>query len=179
MDSKGDGSATIDPNVVIEEQFINEYGFNPHDLSMEWESPAPPDDSLEQVDNSSAGPTSQGAPLPTGEFEQMSNTDVEQLIKESENKNTLKKTVGDINKLRRFLQIKGETREIHLIDTEMLDNYLANFILSVRKTDGSEYEPCTIRTMISSVERHLKRKRYPNKIMNSDSNHFQLTRDAL
>ena len=34
-----------------------------------------------------------------------------------------------------------------------------------QKSDQTEYEPTTIRNMISSIERHLKRHRYPVKIM--------------
>ena len=91
-----------------------------------------------------------------------------------------KKTMIDVNKFKRFLLTKQEKREIHDIGPDMLDEYLANYVLSVRKCDGSEYEPSTIRNMISSIDRKLKRNKYPVQIMQeTNTNHFQLTRDAL
>ena len=60
-----------------------------------------------------------------------------------------------------------------------MDENLANFILSVRNADGQEYEPSSIKHMISSIDRKLKRQKYPHRIFSEKSNAFQLTRDAL
>jgi len=113
-------------------------------------------------------------------FETLTLDDVKKQIEMSENKNTLKKTLNDVLKFRRFLATKQEYKNIHEIAPDLLDEYIANYILSVKKSDQTEYEPTTIRNMISSIERHLKRHKYPVKIMTEkDSNQFQLTRDAL
>lgn len=105
---------------------------------------------------------------------------VKKLIENSENKNTLKKTLNDVLKFLRFLATEQEYKNIHEIAPDLLDEYIANYILSVKKNDQTEYEPTTIRNMISSIERHLKRNTFPVKMMTvKDSNHFQQTRDAL
>ena len=115
----------------------------------------------------------------SAEFVEMSNEDVKIFINDQENKNTLRKTLGDTQKIMKFLQQKGESREIFQIPHDELDPLLANFILSVRKADGSEYEPTSLRSMISSMDRKLKRHQYPCAIMGSSGPVFSLTRDAL
>jgi hypothetical protein len=53
-----------------------------------------------------------------------------------------------------FLKLKNETRELHKIEPTELDPLLANFVLTVRKKDGGEYEPNSLRSIISSVDRN-------------------------
>ena len=65
-----------------------------------------------------------------------------------------------------FLQTKGETREIAEICPVELNELLSEFILSVRTKEGQEYEPSSLRGMVASFERHLKRKSYPVRIIN-------------
>lgn len=95
----------------------------------------------------------------------LTNTEVKKLINDSKNKNTLKKTSLDIGKVCRFLRLKGETKQLHLIEVDLLDEYLANFILSIQRKDGQEYEHTTIRNKISSIDRHLKDHKCPHKII--------------
>ena len=63
--------------------------------------------------------------------------------------------------------MKNENRDIHEIPCLELDQYLATFVLSVRKTDGHEYEPSSLRSIISSIDRKLGRQKYGHKIMDS------------
>ena len=44
---------------------------------------------------------------------------------------------------------------------EDLDRYLTEFIRSVRRKDGGECEPLRLRSLLASVERHLKKNSYP------------------
>ena len=104
---------------------------------------------------------------------------VQDFILRQENRNTAKKTFYDMKLVKTFLQKKGETREAHDIPPNELDNYLSNFVLSVRKRDGGEFEPSSVRAMISSVDRRLKAKKYGVSIMNSKEDAFQLTRKTL
>jgi len=46
-----------------------------------------------------------------------------------------------------------------------LNELLSKFILSVRTKEGKEYEPSSLRGMVASFERHLKRKSYPVSII--------------
>ena len=45
-----------------------------------------------------------------------------------------------------------------------LNELLSEFILSVRTKEGQDYEPSSLRGMVASFERHLKRKSYPASI---------------
>ena len=58
-----------------------------------------------------------------------------------------------------------------------LDSYISRFILSVRKQSGDEYEPTTLRGMVSSFERYLKRRRYCESIITGQA--FAKTREVL
>ena len=118
-------------------------------------------------------------PVNQNEFVQLSWHDLQSFIAQQENKNTQKKTLCDVMKFKRFLENKKEYKEIFQIDPDHLDEYLANVCLSVRKSDGSDYEPSSLRNIVSSIDRKLKRHKYPANIFGDNSNTFQLTRDAL
>ena len=36
-----------------------------------------------------------------------------------------------------------------------LSDYISGFLLAVRRKDGSQYEPTTLRSFLSSINRHL------------------------
>ena len=72
---------------------------------------------------------------------------------------------------------KKEERELSAITPEDLYRYLAEFIRSVRRKDGIEYEPSSLRSLLTSVERHLKKNSYPASIFSN--RHFELTPRCL
>lgn len=98
-------------------------------------------------------------------------------IEANENSNTIRKTLGHLNILREYFELKGETREIYNIPPTELDPLLANFLVSVRTKSGEEYEPSTLRGMLGSFERHLKRHRYQYSLISSFE--FAQCREAL
>ena len=100
-------------------------------------------------------------------------------INDKKNKNTLRKALGDTQKIMKFPKQNGESRDIFHIPHDELDPLFAIFILSIRKADGSEYKPTSLRSMISSMDRKLKRHQYPCAIMGSSGPVFSLTREAL
>ena len=57
---------------------------------------------------------------------------------------------------------------------------MANFITAAKKKDGFDYEPTSIRGIISSIARKLRRHRYGNYI-GGDEKHtkFPLTKETL
>ena len=57
---------------------------------------------------------------------------------------------------------------------------MANFIIAVKKKDGSDYEPASLRGIISSIDIKLRRHRYGQYIA-GDEKHtkFPLTKEAL
>ena len=60
---------------------------------------------------------------------------------------------------------KNDEREVQNIESAELNKYLAEFIRSVRRKDGEDYEPSRLRRFVSSIERHLKKNNY-TKIIN-------------
>ncbi|CAL1528928.1 unnamed protein product [Lymnaea stagnalis] len=85
-----------------------------------------------------------------------------------ENKNTHRKTGADMRILTAYMRSLNEMRLPEAIPPNELDKYLSSFFLVVRKADGSEYEPCSLRAMLASIERYLRFKNYP----------LSLTRDS-
>ena len=81
-----------------------------------------------------------------------------------ENKNTTKKTIYDIAISKEFLAIynSSEEREIQDIPPKELQPIIKKFILSVRKQNGQEYEPSSLRAIVQSIDRYLRKKNYRN-----------------
>ena len=91
---------------------------------------------------------------------------VDEFISEQENKGTAQKTLRDVKLFQLFLVTKNEDRNIEDIPTGELNEYMSDFIISVRTKDGREYEPSSLRSLLASFERHLKKKKYPASIIN-------------
>ncbi|XP_052765415.1 uncharacterized protein LOC128206768 isoform X1 [Mya arenaria] len=81
---------------------------------------------------------------------------VDQFLVEHVNKNTKKKTESDLKVFRQFLSHKDEQREIEHIPPDELNDYISEFLLSVTKQNGEEYEPTSLRSFVHSIDRHLK-----------------------
>ena len=102
---------------------------------------------------------------------------IETFIEKQCNQNTISKTHRDIELLKKFLASENEGREIHNIEPKVLNDYISAFIVKVRKQDGGEYEPTTVRSFISSFDRFLRKKNYPTTII--EGAEFRKTRDSL
>ena len=95
-----------------------------------------------------------------------------------ENRNTKEKTKRDVQLFEEFLRKKkNDLREVHTITLAELNKYLAEFIRSVRREDGEDYEPSNLRCLVSSLERYLKKNDYPVGIMNDKQ--FEVARKSL
>ena len=91
---------------------------------------------------------------------------LEQFIEDQENENTRKKTQQNVALLEEFLTLRNESRHIEEIAPKELNVYIAEFIITVRKKDGNEdYEPSSLRSLMASFERYLKKKNYGFVIM--------------
>ena len=102
---------------------------------------------------------------------------VDEFILEQENKATAQKTQRDVKLLQLFLKNKNEERNIEDIPTGELNEYVSDFIISVRTKNGNEYEPSSLRSLLASFERYLKKKNYPASIINDLA--FEKTRKTL
>ena len=85
---------------------------------------------------------------------------MENLINDQKEVNTVLRTTSDIrNVQRRLCDIKGELNSIEQIRV-VFNEYLAELFISIRKKDGSDYEPISLECIRNSIERHLKEKGY-------------------
>ncbi|XP_017950756.2 uncharacterized protein LOC100145450 isoform X4 [Xenopus tropicalis] len=100
-------------------------------------------------------------------------------IQEQKNKNTMRKTKSDISTLLSFTQQVKENRKIEDIPHEELDLLLSKFILALKRKDGKEYEPHTVRCLIGSIDRYLKEQNYPQPILHGNNREFPLTNKTL
>ena len=94
----------------------------------------------------------------------LNDDEIQQFIESNDTKNTSKKTLNDIQKVENFLKQKNENREIHKIPVNEFDSLMANFIISAMKKDGSDYGPTSIRGIMSSIDRQLRRHRFVHYI---------------
>ena len=69
--------------------------------------------------------------------------------------------------LKSFLETQNENRRLETIPPSELNDVLCKFFLSVRKPDGSNYEPNTLRSFMSSFDRHLRKMKYGFEIVSS------------
>ena len=83
---------------------------------------------------------------------------VDEFISEQENKATAQKTQRDVKLFQLFLKNKNEERNIEDIPTGGLNEYVSDFTTSVRTKNGNEYEPSSLRSVLASLERYLKKK---------------------
>ncbi|XP_071118540.1 uncharacterized protein KIAA1958-like [Haliotis cracherodii] len=97
-----------------------------------------------------------------GRFAKVTVEDVDQFLDTGVNQNTKRKTEQDVIVLQEEANL--EFREFSVIPPTELSNYLSMFILSVKKKDGGEYEPSSLRSFISSVQRVMKKKGYNKTI---------------
>ena len=85
---------------------------------------------------------------------------VEQFIEDQENENTKKKTEHNVALLKEFLTLENESRLMEEMAPKELNAYISKFIITVRKKDNDDdYEPSSLRSLMASFERYLKKKK--------------------
>ena len=90
---------------------------------------------------------------------------VNEFIQEQENKNTLSKTRRDIAIFMAFLKERNEKRKLEEIPPEHLNHILREFIITVKRKGGDEFEPSSLRGFLCSFDRHLKAFKYPKNLI--------------
>lgn len=94
----------------------------------------------------------------TTRFRNISFEDIDTFLEENENINTKKKTINDVRLFKTYLINTGETKEIENLTAAELNEKCCTFLLSIRKKDGNEYEPSTLKGIMCSIDRHLRMK---------------------
>lgn len=96
-----------------------------------------------------------------------------------DNLNTIRKTRFDLELVKSYLRGVNEKRAVHDIPPHELDPYLASFIGSVKKKNGEDFEPGTLRGILGSVDRYFRKHNYGHAIFSGNVRDFPSTRDAL
>ena len=82
--------------------------------------------------------------------------EIQQLTEKAVNKNTVKTTKTWINVWKMWAESKGLKNDIVKYEAKELDECLSRFFAEIRKSDGSDYEPDSVRVMLAALDRHLK-----------------------
>ena len=101
----------------------------------------------------------------------VSDDDVNAFSEQQENDNTKKKTLYDLKIFREFLETCDEKREIENITPVELQAIIKKFVLAVRKKNGDEYEPSSIRAFLQSIDRYLRKNNYGFSVLNDKEFH--------
>ncbi|XP_073232274.1 uncharacterized protein KIAA1958-like [Porites lutea] len=97
--------------------------------------------------------------------------EVKEFTEKLENENTKKKSLYDIKVFKEYLDACDEKREIEDITPVELQETIKKFVLAVRKKNGEEYEPSSLRAFIQSIDRHLRKNSYGFSVLNDKEFH--------
>jgi len=95
---------------------------------------------------------------PAEEATSKDEVEVDKFLQEQKSKNTHYKTRSDLNAWKKVCESVKETRVIKNIPANELDLLLTKFFISVRKQNGTEYEPSTLRSFQQTFQRYLDDK---------------------
>ena len=90
---------------------------------------------------------------------------IDDYIIEQRNKNTRAKTTSDVKLLIEFLREKHEQRNPEDVEVKEWNEYLCEFILSVKRKDRKDFEPSSLGGLFSRFNRHLKECKYPVSVI--------------
>ena len=92
-------------------------------------------------------------PIPTSDS--LHDARIGDFIEQNKNTNTARKTKTDLNVWKRWCSSVDEERNLEDIPPMQLDRLLCHFFITVRKQDGTEFEPSTLMSFQRSFGRHL------------------------
>ena len=98
-------------------------------------------------------------------FSSVDSEDIQSLVNKSKNSNTTKVTSQWMRVFNSWAALKGEVRPIYLLSPTDLANVLQSFYAEVRKTNGDEYEPSSLASIWTGIDRYLKEKNYHDSVM--------------
>ena len=115
-------------------------------------------------------PTQKVQNVDSTRFPEISSEEIEELKAVAVNKNTSHSTKQWMNVFKSWCQsLHLENVNIEPMAPKELDNILSKFYAEVRKRDGDDYEPESLKIMQSAIERYLKQNNYPLSIVRSRS----------
>ena len=108
------------------------------------------------VQDLTSSPTHPKATKPT--FVVATNTDLQRFLDNNKNRNTTKTTATWVNRFETWRNVRKLPHALEDIPESELDGILQRFFAELRKQDGGEYEPDSLRTMLASLDRFLRDK---------------------
>ena len=110
-------------------------------------------------------------------FPEISGHEIQQLAEKAVNKNTVKTAKTWINVSKMWAESKGLKDDIVKYEAKELDECLSRFFAEICKSDGSDYEPDSLRVMLAALDRHLKQN--DSKISIANDREFVKYRQVL
>ena len=92
-------------------------------------------------------------------------SDIKSLQDSSKCKNTQRSTHGWMKVFSSWAESRGFEKQIELYEPSVLNKTLEQFYTEVRKVNGQEYEPDSLKVMLAALDRHLKDKGFPLSII--------------
>ena len=102
----------------------------------------------------------------------------EHFIKEKLNKNTVRSMEGSTRRFQSFLEKKGVTTSMLSLPATELDQYLAGWLLSMKKQNGEDYEPTTLTANLRGVAKYFTMNGSKLDIVHDDAQ-FTVTHKVL
>ena len=90
---------------------------------------------------------------------------VQSLKENATNKNTLQSTNNWVKVWKTWAAQKGYDESIEKYESETLNKILKQFYATVRKKNGDDYEPDSLRVMVTAIDRYLIEKEYKYSII--------------
>ena len=98
-------------------------------------------------------------------FSSVDPEDIQSLVNKSNNSNTTKATSQWMRVFNSWAALKGEVRPIYLLSPTDLAHVLQSFYAEVRKTNGDEYEPGSLTSIWTGIDRYLQENNYHDSVM--------------
>ena len=83
----------------------------------------------------------------------------------SENKNTKRSTDYWTNIFQEWAKTRGKNEQLESYKVPELNEALAQFFAKLRRENGKDYEPDSLKVMQAALDRHLRSKTYPKSIV--------------
>lgn len=98
-------------------------------------------------------------------FEENNSILIQNLKDNAKNKNTQQSTKNWLKVWKSWAAQKGYDESIESYEPAALNKILEEFYATVRKKDGKDYEPDSLRVMATSIDRYLVEKEYKHSII--------------
>ena len=96
---------------------------------------------------------------------EINNVLIQSLKENAKNKNTQQSTNNWLKVWKSWGSQKGYDESIEKYEPEALNKILEEFYATVRKRDGEDYEPDSLRVMVTAIDRYLTGKEYKHSII--------------